>query len=236
MHKLTAIIVDDEPESLELLGNILKETTLVEVVRQLTSAAEVEQSVLMHRPDVLFLDIRMPEKNGIELLENIRLISPDLPVIFVTAYNEHAIKALRLQAFDYLLKPVNRNDLYASLLRLLSRKNRKKVPANKIRIPVKSGLAFLNKDEILLLKAEGNYTSIELSSGKSHLSSYSLGRLMLRMPDDTFLRVSRSTAINTEYLYQINKKEKYCLLKDHEKDMRIPVSSAFLQRINDLNE
>lgn len=118
MNKLRVIIADDEKESIELLHNILTDSQKVEIVAEISDPIKVESTVNKYNPDVLFLDIEMPGLNGLSLLENIREYNQKLQVVFVTAFEKYVNKAIKLNVFSYLLKPVDRNEVNALLDKL----------------------------------------------------------------------------------------------------------------------
>ena len=191
-QKLNALIVDDEENARLLLNKLLEETLFFKDIRLAQSAYAAKIELSRFEPDIIFLDIKMPGKDGFAFLQ-------DLParyrkhIVFVTAYEQFAIKALKNQAFDYLLKPVNRKELKQCIIRFIE--GRKEVPdyvksANvpeisekitRIKVNTRTGTLFINPADILFCKAEGNYTSI-CTGKKQHLCSMNLGKLAELLP------------------------------------------------------
>src|SRR6266851_5639870 len=115
---LRTIVVDDEELARQVLRELLRAHDEIEVIAECRNGLEAVKAVAEHKPDLLFLDVQMPKLTGFDVLE---LIGPDVPVIFVTAYDEYAMKAFEVHAVDYLLKPVGKERLAAALQRVKSR-------------------------------------------------------------------------------------------------------------------
>jgi two-component system LytT family response regulator len=160
------------------------------------------------KPDVVFLDIEMPVMNGFIMLQ--QLTYKDFELIFVTAYDHYAITAIRYSALDYLVKPVEIEDLKAAIARaetnranmsshlqldLLLEQLHKKKP-KRITIPTTDGLHFINIDDIIYLEASNNYTNIYLFSNQKFLVSRTLKDFEDLLPADNFFRIHHATIIN----------------------------------------
>src|SRR5690606_7850405 len=183
---LKAILVDDEPNSVQLLARQLEQhCPQVQVLGQVTDSTEAIELIRQIKPDVVFLDIEMPEMNGFQLLEQLEDIT--FAVIFVTAYDEFAVKAFRFSAVDYLLKPVDIPDLLAAVskverqqpldyrqLELLKSQYQSGQFAQKLAVPYQGSLIFVELKEIVYCESDSNYTSIILTSGKRYLVSKTL--------------------------------------------------------------
>jgi two-component system LytT family response regulator len=214
MTKLTAIITDDERHSREaLLQKLQKHCLDVEILAMCSSAKEGIEAIKKYQPDMLFLDIEMPVINGFEMLKMLKDETPQ--IIFTTAYNEFAIQAIRYSALDYLVKPVEVEELKAAVGRAKQNLN---VPINQnlkvlmdnlsasssrqsLAISTAEGLHLVNLSEIYYLEAEGNYTRITLQQQKI-LSSKTLGEFEDALPKSRFFRVHHSSIIHLEQLKQ----------------------------------
>jgi DNA-binding LytR/AlgR family response regulator len=240
---ISALIVEDEVHAQDILEDMLSELPEIRVVDKVTTVDDAIVSILNYRPDLVFLDIDLPGKNGFELiheLNNLRII----PVyIFVTAYNDFAISAIRHSAFDYLLKPINPAELRASIDRLrysVSREDIKdrldlllnNVHTAKIRFNNRTGIVFIDAAEILYCRAEGNYTEIVMSEDQVELVTLNIGSVEEKLPLHQFLRISRSIIINQKYLSRICRKSRICLLdKDHSR-FQLNISKSYLKQID----
>lgn len=236
MQKIKAIIVDDEPSARENLSYLLQ--NFCSEIKVLTTCCNVEQgvkSINEHQPDVVFLDIEMPQKNGFSLLKEF----PDInfQIIFVTAYDHYAIKAFEVSAFDYLLKPIDIDRLLEVAEKLKQQQevatirlkmelllaNQQKI--HKISIPYKSDYVVFDVNELVCIKADRMYSCLYLLNGKEYTASKKLSYYEdLLIGHSNFLRVHRSWFINLSYLEQYSKANKEITLKN---TMVLPVSKTY---------
>lgn len=214
---ITAIIVDDEPYSCESLAILLERYCLdVKVLDICYSAASALKSINEQKPQLLFLDIEMPHMNGFEMLEKLPEINFGL--IFTTSYDQYAIKAIRFSALDYLLKPIDQDDLRKAVQKavnshchvseqqikiLLQKLNQPTIAINKIAIPTMEGLQMIFVDSIISCTADRNYTVIMLKNGKKMIASRTLKELEEMLEDYSFVRVHHSYVVN------LNEVDKY---------------------------
>jgi two-component system LytT family response regulator len=175
-------------------------------------------------PDLILLDIQMPVKSGFDLVDNLRHSKHQLGYIFVTAFDEYAIKAMRASAIDYLLKPVDPELLKDAIWRF--REERQQNVLNeridnmlndlgigrRIKVNTRTGFLVLDPKEIVCCKADGNYTEIFLVKGRSEIISSNLGSMEKKLSGDGFFRISRSGLINLDYLSYVNSKSAICRL------------------------
>jgi two-component system, LytTR family, response regulator len=203
---MKAIIIDDERLARQELKNLLAEFKDVEIIAECSSAADGKQKIEELKPDVVFLDINMPGKTGLELVEEISAL-PD--VVFVTAYDEHAIKAFELNAFDYLLKPVQPQRLAETIKKLslkeggIAKENTSLLNEND-QVFIKDGEKcwFIKLNDIRLFESEGNYVRVYFETFKP-LILRSLNNLEHRLSEKTFFRASRKHIINLNYIASI---------------------------------
>ena len=218
MNTLKAIIVDDEPDSISLLQFRLKKyASQVMVTRSYTDPLQALEAIELERPDLLFLDIEMPAMNGFELLEKIVHLS--LNVVFITAYNQFALKAFRFNALDYLLKPVDEQDLKQVIDKVITRtkptaaqlanlqKQLRGEPVNKIAIPSQTGIVFIDLEEIIYAEASGSYTKLVLIDKTLMLISKPLRDVQNVLEESHFLRIHRQYIINLNHIKLFNKNE-----------------------------
>ncbi len=221
---IRAVIIDDEQDAIDLLKELLKEHREVEVVATAIDSEQGYRAILEHHPDLVFLDIQMPRENGLQLAGRL----PDLPdrpaIIFVTAYDQFAISAIKKAALDYILKPVGRRDLEEALSRYQHYRYRTFVSSKleelidrishpqRIKFNTRSGFVVIDPDDILFCIAEGNYTEVILTSGKSEMVTHSLGSMEAILPSAIFFRSSRSHLINIRYILRLERKNRTCEL------------------------
>lgn len=220
---INAIIIDDEIPCIIALQNDLKMfCPQVNIIETCNTAKEGILSIKKHAPQLVFLDIEMPVINGFELLEMLgRDISFQL--IFTTAYEHFATRAFRVSAMDYLLKPVDSNDLIQAVNRAqkaidahqnpdqqignLLDNNQLPAEQQKIALPNREGYDFITPADILYCQADGAYTRIILKDTRKLLLSKSLGETELLLPASLFERIHHSYLINITQIRQLKKTE-----------------------------
>lgn len=228
MKNLRAVIVDDEADAVNLLKlQLAKCCPEITEVDTYTNPLKALEDMELQRPDLLFLDIEMPMLNGFELLQ--RLTPFTFAVIFITAYNQYAIKAFKFNAVDYLVKPVDTADLIAAVSRAKKentlnqnrlstlQKQMQGEPISKIAVSSQSGVFFIDLKDIVYAEADSNYTTLMLVDGRAFVVSKTLKDLQDVLEDSHFLRVHRQYIINLNHvthldrtrstLTMINKKE-----------------------------
>ncbi|MEO6285808.1 MAG: LytTR family DNA-binding domain-containing protein [Dyadobacter sp.] len=214
---VTAVIVDDEPDCCESLATLLElYCPNVKVIDICYSAETALKSLRANPPQILFLDIEMPFFNGFELLE--KLGEVNFQLIFTTSYNQYAIKAIRFSALEYLLKPVDReelrfavqkavqkslNPLPQQLEMLLEKIRQPAIAVNKIAIPTLEGFKMVLAESIVRCEADGNYTHLYLRDKSKITASRNLKDMEEMLEDYPFIRVHNS------YLVNINEIEQY---------------------------
>lgn len=235
MTKLKALIVDDELHCRENLKMLVDEfCPEVEVLALAQNAAEARSLLTEHKPDVVFLDVMMPNEDGFGFLKS--LDKREFAVVFTTAHNEFALKAIKASAVDYLEKPINIEELQTAvsklkpteqtdnlgiqeLLQKISTANAQK----KIAVPTSDGLTLINTEEIIHLDADESYTTIYLENGKRLVSSKTIKVYEDNLPKSDFYRVHKSHIINvTHHLKEFSRAEGNMAVMSNGK--HIPVS------------
>lgn len=239
--KVSCVLVDDEIEGLDILEFLLNQINDVEVLSKVDNAQMVISELLEYEPDIVFLDINMPEKSGLDLLKEINNLRLDISVIFVTAFDQYVFDALKNSAFDYLVKPVDREELDATIQRF--KENRENLPplsdiinsiegVSKIKIPINYGSLFFDSHEMVYFEADGNYTTIFLTDGSKELTTLNIGKLEDKLKGRTFFRISRSIIINLKYLYRIDRRDKKCIVRFGDKECDLPVSRNYISALD----
>jgi two-component system, LytTR family, response regulator len=202
---MKAIIIDDERLARQELKTLLEAHRDIEVIAECADAAEAKSKISELKPDIVFCDIQMPGKTGLELAEE---ISGAIEVVFITAHDEHAIKAFELNAFDYLLKPVQADRL-SETIRKLSVKEAAKGDNNsplseKDMVFIKDGERcwFVRLSDVRLFESEGNYVRVYFDNSRP-LILRSLNSLEARLNEKQFFRASRKHMINMSYIASV---------------------------------
>ena len=220
MKKIRVLVADDETLARERLTSLLSSEADVEIVAQARDGEEAVTGIHDRTPDLVFLDVQMPQMNGFDVIEAVGTEKMPL-VIFVTAYDQHALKAFEVRALDYLLKPFDRErfadalqrarkqlereetgDLGRRLLALV--KDLRRDQPRPDRLVVKSGgrLFFLRTDEIDWVEAAGNYVRLHVGNG-SHLLRETMNAIEARLDPEKFFRIHRSRIVNMERIQEI---------------------------------
>jgi len=211
---IKAIIIDDEVHCVDTLSILLDDfCPEVEVMEKCMSAKKGLEAIERHKPELVFLDIEMPIMNGFELLEQFKQIP--FSVVFTTSYDQYAIKAIRFAAFDYLLKPVDIEELKAAVAKIqdvkqtqvkkqveLLRQNMQQpqLQLHKLAIPALEGLFFYDINEVVHLEANSNYTNIYFSNKTKIVASKTLKEFEELLPEEFFFRTHHSHIINLNYI------------------------------------
>lgn len=246
LNQITSIIIDDEPDARNELNRIIrKELPDVEVLSLEINAQAGLEAVIDNRPDLVFLDIQMPEKDGFWLADKLRKVNADTDIIFVTAYDEYAIEAIKYAAFDFITKPVDPSSLKEGIARFLEKKKKSDINSrleslnhfftrDKIKFNNHSGFLMIAPEDIVYAQADGNYTLLQLLYGKEEIVTLQLGIVEKKISSYSFLRISRSCIINLSYLegYSRNSK-KVSLITDLQK-FELKTSFSGAKRLSQL--
>lgn len=237
---IKALIIDDESKATNLLKITVENNFPGQFLLETAQGSEEGLSKLNHfKPDLLFLDIEMPVMSGFDLLA----ATPDTEckVIFTTAYNQYAIRAIRYNALDYLLKPINPAELKDAITRFQSQKNKREVYSRQLSnfftgkeknlaITTYDGVVFLEVDKIIRCEADLNYTRFILTENKTFLSSKTLKEYEdILSVHDNFIRIHRSHLVNLDYVLKF-RNDGNLVLKDNS---TIPVSRRRKEEVAD---
>ena len=219
--QIRTLIVDDEPLARERVKRFLRDESDIAIIGECGDGNEAIKIIRQQKPDLVFLDIQMPEKNGFEVIKSIDAKSVPA-IIFVTAYDQYALQAFDVHALDYLLKPFNRERLHRAVKRALENiENRNRgnlderltsliadLKAEKKyleRLVVKSvgRVFFLKTDEIDWIEASGNYLKLHVGR-ESHLIRETMNGIEAKLNPDKFLRIHRSTVVNIDRIKELH--------------------------------
>jgi two-component system, LytTR family, response regulator len=202
--RIRTLVVDDEPLARSNILHLLRGNPQVEILGECDSATAALHEIRSRKPDLVFLDVRMPEYDGFDILEMLGAEAPPA-VIFVTAYDEYALKAFDTGALDYLLKPFNNARFARALDRAKERiAHRREAPARMDRFAIKAAGAviFLPAADIDWIEAADYYASLHVGS-KTHLVRRSMNELESDLDPAQFCRIHRSTIVNLERVRQL---------------------------------
>ena len=221
LPRLCAILVDDEPRAREHLASRLKDHPEIEIVGEAEDVPSAFALVDSERPDVIFLDIEMPKLNGFALLPKLELIEPQPAVVFVTAFDDYAIRAFEANALDYLTKPVSAERITKTISRLIKRATPSKVPSSEETRQLGMEDLVLLKDErltmmvkvreIKMIESVGDYTRVLLADGEGKerrvLMKQTLSKWECQLPPELFCKVSRSLMVNMKSVSKLVRRD-----------------------------
>ena len=230
---IKALIIDDEVKARNVLKHYLENfAPQVTEIRQADSVDAAIAILDVYQPGIVFLDVEMPMKNGFQFLTEIK--EPSFDIIFTTAYNQYAIQAIRFSALDYLLKPVDPDELQTAVQRHLEKQevkqqqkvlydnlvdniSKKEVKDFKIAVPSSAGFYFFMIDEIIRLEADSSYTHIHLVNKRPFTASKTLKHFEEMLEEFNFIRTHKSHLINPRHITRLSSNNEFVLLSDGSK-------------------
>ena len=229
---LKVLLIDDEERATDAL-RLMIEKTVPEIQKVMVCNDSRKATDIIHnyQPGLVFLDIQMPHLNGFEVLE--KMPNKNFKIIFTTAYNEYAIQAIRFSAFDYLLKPIDIEELQSAVHRFLESNEDykqqyellKNIMHNiqapspdefRLALPTKEGVHFLNPSGIVRCEAVGNYTKFFVAGNKTYMISKTLGEYDVLLTPHNFIRTHKSHLVNKKFISFIDH-DGFAILKDNSK-------------------
>ncbi|MES2731366.1 MAG: LytTR family DNA-binding domain-containing protein [Bacteroidota bacterium] len=224
---ITSVIVDDEHPSRETLRLLIqKYCSAIKVVAVADSAETAKEAIEQYKPQVVFLDIQMPGGSGLDLLDSFDEINFD--IIFTTAYHQYAVKAFRMAAIDYLLKPIDIEELQEAVQKVQSKfkpftKSNYEVfkqeytqqqTLDKLMIPTQEGYVFVKIEDIIYVEAHNNYTQFHFTNKKSQIVCRSLAEYEELLESFFFHRIHHKYMINLKLIELFNSRENYVKMVD----------------------
>jgi len=220
---IKALMVDDEPEVRSVLKSALKAFPYIDIIDEADNVPEAVRKIHKHKPNLIFLDIEMPDYSGLQILEFFNPEEINFDIIFVTAYDEYALEAFKVSAFDYLLKPVDHIELKNSLNRYKAKKGDNRLadrasqfmkaystddPIDKIAVSTTYGIEFINVSNIVMMEASNVYTTIIEENGNQTVASKPIGEFEnILAKYSSFFRPHRSFLINLRYINKLDTSE-----------------------------
>jgi len=244
MQKIKTIIIEDEPQDLDLMQNLLMDYPQLQVVATARDVDNAVAVITLHKPDLIFLDINLYGRLSFEILDVINHIKLNPKVIFTTAYDDYMGRAFKYAAFDYLLKPINRQELQQTLQRFFDSfdntdfnssyhkllQTRKKLIFNTV-----EGFEIVAPDEIVYLETvKGqSYTEIHLTDGSQIIVTKNIGEIASSLPADDFFKLHRSYIINLNFVKKVNRILGRCYLQSQSQEFVIPISREKAKLLKD---
>ncbi|MES2829588.1 MAG: LytTR family DNA-binding domain-containing protein [Bacteroidota bacterium] len=227
---MIAIAIDDEPIALDVVKSHASKVTFITLAEVFTNAFDAINFLQQNKVDLLFLDIKMPDINGMDFLAS--LTNPPM-VIFTTAYSEHAVKGFELDAVDYLLKPFSLARFLKACNKALdfhTLRNQNAFQEKKDAIFIKDGYEQIKVqiDDILYIEASGNYTRINLQGGKLLTTRVPLNEMLLLLPSKDFIRTHRAFIISRNKITRFDRSQVWI------DEVTIPIGNTYAQCLQDM--
>jgi two-component system LytT family response regulator len=239
---IRTVLIDDEPLARSIVKEYLGEYSQIEVVQECGDGFDGVKAIMQHRPDLIFLDVQMPKINGFEMLE---LIEEPPAVIFITAFDEYAIKAFESHAIDYLLKPFSKDRFNKAIEKYIDHFEKgspvqlKETPMiseqQKNRVVVKTAgkIRIIPVEEIVYLEAADDYVKIHTGDG-AHLKKRTMTQFEDMLDGSQFVRTHRSYILNVQHITRIDPFEKDNFLAVLKSGKHIPVSRSGYVRLKEV--
>lgn len=234
---MKVIIIDDENKARRVLKTLIQEDCpSIQEIHEASNLMEGVKKIKLLQPDIVFLDIEMPEHSGLEIINFLKDDPVNFQIIFTTAYNQYAIEALKLSAIDYILKPIDSEELINAVCKakIAIEKNNitnklsniekvfNQLSLNKIALEVPKGIMFVAHEDVILFEADGVYTKVYLKNGKTELITKTLKHFTDQLEDKSiFYKPHRSYLINLKYMSQLVKKEGLHIVLENNKTIPI---------------
>ncbi len=240
---IKAVIIDDEKNAVTALEIAVKEfCPEVEIIGTALSAKDGIKEIQNKNPDLVFVDIEMPQMTGLELVEQFE--NRRFEVVFVTAYNQFAIKAFKVSAADYLLKPINIIELINAVSRISEKIGKQGIPqvqteklktalSGKLTLPTTNGSEYINIKDIIRIEAYGSYSKVYTIDNKIRLVTKNLKSLEASLEGESFFRCHNSHLINLEYIKKFSPAKDSGIIEMID-DCDIPVSRSVKTELSEL--
>jgi len=233
--KYRALIVDDEQEAIDYLSSLLEEVNPdITITGTATSSESAINQFIAFEPDLVFMDIHLDERSGLDVMCEIYNRGYKPYVVFVTAFNQYAIEAFRQNAIDYLLKPVDSADLKRAVEKFKSFQKKDsqyeqlrefiESSRKKIRFNTREGFILFHPDDIFFIEADQNYSKVFTTGEKNEVISLNLGKVETILPREGFWRISKSHIINMKYLFKVDRKKRECIIVHNEKSVTLKLA------------
>ncbi len=232
--KLSLLIIDDEDQARRLLHNLVKDRYEGALIFEAANLLDGVEILKKNHIDIVLSDINMPLHNGLEIVNYFEPGELNAAIIFITAYDYYAIDAFKTNAVDYILKPVDEDELYAAIQKATKKATKEndiigsikkavdKLAINKIALEVPKGYMFVSPDDIIMFEADAMYTHVHLINGKKELISKPLKYFVNQLKDNIlFYRPQRSYLINLKHIKEVRRDEALFIIMENDKAITV---------------
>lgn len=235
---ISAIIIDDEPDAINLLEMYLRRFPSITVIGKENEAKKGLELVKEKLPELVFLDIDMPDMNGLKVADKIKSENFYSEIVFTTAHQHYAYDALDVKPLDFLTKPFSITDLELVIQKynenIQKKKQEKKLDvfitsqnnSTKIKFPTTKGILFVDIKSIVMLKSKANNCDILMNDGTTETITRNLYKVVSILNSPAFFQINRSTSINTNYLQRVDKKNFRCIISYNQVIIEEPITKS----------
>ncbi|MDA3881013.1 MAG: LytTR family DNA-binding domain-containing protein [Prolixibacteraceae bacterium] len=246
MSKIKALIVDDDISAQRILEKYLQVGDCVEIIDTVSETSSALKLIETCLPDVIFLDINMPEENGLDFAKRLRDNNINTQIVFTTAYKQYAYNAIEVKPIDYLVKPFGLDDVFNVLSKVEQniRKEEKlsksksiwgnSIP-DKLKFKTIDGYLFINPREIFCVKSERGITMMFLCDGDIKKINTPVKDLIEMLEPYFFIKINRSSLVNMKFIDSIDRKTHMCILKCGDREERFLMKREVLKSLNDID-
>jgi len=225
MNQISAVIVEDEkPNLASLIGKLRRSCPLVSIIGQCRTGEEAVKLIHTEKPQLIFLDIKLGTMSGFDVLERLQHVS--FEIIFTTSYDQFAIRAIKANALDYLLKPINELELIAAVdkaRRRIIEKSESDKPT-RIAVPYQHGIQFIGLEDIIYCEAFDNFTYIHGPEFKPILVSRTLKKITEKLPLIDFFRIHRKFTVRRDYIHSYSREDGGLIILKNQHSTKLPLS------------
>ncbi len=242
---ISAIIIDDEQDARDGLETLLNNYhPEIEVLAKAENASQGLHQIVNLKPDIVFLDIKMPGKDGFYVAKELQTLDANTCIIFVTAFDQYAIRAIKHAAFDFITKPIDPDELAEALTRYKTRKERESIQdkleclnayldKTLLQFNTQKGFIMIDPKDIIYCLAEGNYTELFLIQDRKVMVTQQIGNIEEQLNDKQFVRISRSYILNVRFMKEFNRKKRMVSITI-ESLPNLPVSRSGVKRLQEI--
>lgn len=223
-EQIKTILIDDDQEALMLLETYLKALPEFDIINKAFSGEEGLKMIGEYFPDLIFLDIDMPDISGIEIARIIKERNYKTQVVFTTAFNKYAYDVIATEPLDYLIKPFGTEDLLPVIQKYRDKLNKEEDERRidiliqsqktygKVKFPTRSGVIILHPDDVAIIRAQGNNCELFLADGTIEIVSRNLLQVLEAFNSPNIYRISKSTSLNLKFLRKVDRSNKFCII------------------------
>ena len=240
---IKALIVDDDESARNILQKFLELDDKVKVLKSVNSAAKASKVLNVIQPEVIFLDINMPNEDGVHFAYKIKEQGYEIPIVFTTAYGKYAASAFNLKPIDFLIKPfgvsevfdvLTKLDKYFEEKRLLKIKRSKLVIPKKLKLKTRRGLIFLSPEEILFATVDKDRADVYTVKGEHFRVATLLSDIYGELKKFNFFKVNRSSVVNMKYVESVDKATRKCVIKCDKNNYEFVMSLSIFRNFENV--